>query len=282
MMWVRAGLGCLVAGLLFYSPVLGLPGPPQNDAGSGGDAPNSYDSAMEVPLGVEHHGQLDSLVGDVYDFYRFAVHAGQAYHGWIEGRLVCGDLYNESGRFTDDCQPTMHAEFDGVATRSGWWTLQVWFPAALAAPASITSYAFVFAENGVPAGYVGSGFPHDDFGLGFDAVDSPESWLALPQDAWCCGLLPPLDVDVFSFQMDASGEASVRFGPQPYGCLTFISPSGVETPASCFAGGPTGGGLNANLAFAEQGTWFAKVDHNNEITGFAVLSYTLSIQSPGP
>lgn len=71
----RAAIGFTI--LLFLLPLSAAQAPAQNDAGSGGDAPDTWDAAMPVAPGT-HVGFLDDVNGDRADWYSIHVPQGMA------------------------------------------------------------------------------------------------------------------------------------------------------------------------------------------------------------
>lgn len=71
--------------------------PPQDDAGSGGDAPDSNVRAITILPDVVYEGTLTGFPVDGSDTYHLEGTAGDTFTGWADGTNGCYNLYSDQG-----------------------------------------------------------------------------------------------------------------------------------------------------------------------------------------
>ncbi|HEX2021196.1 MAG TPA: S8/S53 family peptidase [Candidatus Thermoplasmatota archaeon] len=105
-----------------------VPRQPQDDAGSGGDAPGTPARAVRVEPGVVYRGHFDgTFLGDADDYYAFDVQAGQTIRTTTAGTLFCARLF-DPGLVERDLacgEKFMPAEMEAVADAAGTWNLEI-------------------------------------------------------------------------------------------------------------------------------------------------------------
>lgn len=69
----------------------------QDDAGSGGDAGDSFDQAVPIMAGVAYSATGLGPVPDLIDMYRFSANAGDVFRGTSIGNLGCYTLFDAAG-----------------------------------------------------------------------------------------------------------------------------------------------------------------------------------------
>lgn len=90
--------------MLLFSITLGTPavadeGPfPQDDAGSGGDAPDDFSKQVSIQPDIVYEGSSPGPRWDPSDVYHLNGTIGQEFRGWADGNLGCYRLYNATGR----------------------------------------------------------------------------------------------------------------------------------------------------------------------------------------
>lgn len=91
-------LAAACALLLSSVPPVTSQGPvPQDDAGSGQDAPDAISQAITIQPDTVYDGLSPGPLVDNYDVYHLSGQAGQAFRGWSDGNLGCYYLLDAQG-----------------------------------------------------------------------------------------------------------------------------------------------------------------------------------------
>lgn len=72
-----------------------LPG--QDDAGSGGDAPNAFVKDITILPDTVYEGSSTGILTDDRDIYHLEGTAGQTFTGWVDGSVGCYALHTDQG-----------------------------------------------------------------------------------------------------------------------------------------------------------------------------------------
>jgi hypothetical protein len=115
----------LVAALLPLSGARALL--PQDDAGSGGDAPNEAEARVRIEPGHAYSGTLEGTLLDAADYYAFTARAGAAISASASGILGCFYLQDDAGTQLAFGCPTAYAltaEVSAVAPYTGTYFLR--------------------------------------------------------------------------------------------------------------------------------------------------------------
>lgn len=118
----------------------------QNDAGSGGDAPNGIADDVRIQPGTAYHGLLLGIPIDDADVYAFGANAGQRIRVVTSGALHCARLYAPNAtEMAVSCATgvVLGGNIDRVATTSGTWYLEISY-------LQPEAYGFAFAFGSAP------------------------------------------------------------------------------------------------------------------------------------
>ncbi len=74
---------------------------PQDDAGSGRDAPDAPSKEITIQPGIVYSGAGTGPLTDSRDYYHFTGTAGQLFQGWSDGNTGCYYLHNAQGEEMD-------------------------------------------------------------------------------------------------------------------------------------------------------------------------------------
>jgi len=100
---------------------------PQDDAGSGGDAPNAIDARVRIEPGHVYDGTLEGIGLDDSDWYAFTARSGQAVAANATGVLGCFYLRDDAGtELAFGCATTylLTADVSAVAPYTGTYFLE--------------------------------------------------------------------------------------------------------------------------------------------------------------
>ena len=242
------------------APALSLP---QDDAGSGRDAPDTRDGAFHIAPGVLYEGQ--GLVGeDFADAYLLHADAGQRIEVRVDGSLGCFYVDAPDGTEMDhECSyanaPINTGPLVLVATASGDHALRV----AHLAPAT---YRFGYGLD-APAPSTDlvetPEFLENDADTGRDAPDAPSTDVRIREGQWYSGTAPQGDVDHYAFDAEAGQRVVATLAPVPLCALTVVSTAGVPVPTKCALS--IKGDVTYEATIPSSGTWLLRVTNRSAL-----------------
>jgi hypothetical protein len=161
--------------LLLMSPMLSARAAlPQDDAGSGGDAPDRPTAEFRIDPGVVYSGTVEGkALGDAADWYAFAAPANAALEARVGSAGGCISLHDPTGAELDSVCTLAFANLGGAAAKSGpagVYFVRFWFNQPTINDGPPQAYRFSVGVNEEapapsPAPGAGGVFPRNHAGL---------------------------------------------------------------------------------------------------------------------
>lgn len=259
---------------------------PQDDAGSGGDAPGGPAGALPVLPDVDHEGRLAGALGDAEDWYAFEASEGQRMNVALHGHWACVELFGpgDATRFAGghNCRLTFYGDAGFIARldRDGAWAFRIRLlddHEREDLGVGVATYRFRFSldhrtlpfYDRYPAEVKAlSDEGQDDAESGRDAPDQPfgDGVLALPVDGSyvrgrLLGLNSPDGSDWYAFDVAAPGRLRFELlNVWGDGCVGVYTPDALSSRSWC------GQVLPWDLPVFElphEGRWFIRVSMVN-------------------
>ncbi len=238
------------------APIPALARTLQNDAGSGGDAPDEPSTKIMVRPDTEYEGFVMGPGPDYEDWYAFEARGGDNVHLHFAGTSACANIVDASGEILDEgCtygyvllgHAGAEVPHDGVyfIRLYGFHPEDYRFTFAFnAEPGTITSntnQAEYYADRSTPfAEQVAAGLiPQDDAGSGRDAPDHPSPEVVVDPGVVYDGQLLGHSIDsadFYAFHGQAGDHVEAR-AAGAVGCFNIAAGNGTLLAGNCLPAG---------------------------------------------
>ncbi|MBW3582044.1 MAG: hypothetical protein KY455_03000 [Euryarchaeota archaeon] len=267
----RTSTIALVLLFLFASitPASAEEGPlPQDDAGSGKDAPDGFRQEISILPGIVYAGSSPGPTWDHADVYHLNGTAGQTFEGWADGNAGCYRLFNATGRLLMGACSYLDAPANsGPIVYDLPYTGDYYFRVEHLAPAD---YRFAFAFDGPPpdvrtVSVDGDPVPQDDAGSGRDAPDDLTRDIRIRPDIVYEGTSTGRHTDAYDtyYLNGSAGQVFRGWADGNVGCYELIDAQNdsIDAYACSYVHAPSNTGP-IHVVLPHTGDYFFRVQHS--------------------